>query len=261
MDALNIHISVIGYGLADDLLTLFDTASGPGVYWHLFLHSQFPDVVAVCKRLAERDRVILYDYGENRGVARSWNEGLIASYEAGADVAMIANDDVICSYDDVQSLAVTAFNHNAGEPFYMVSGSGWDVRQQKTGDMLMAMAVITRFGFEQIGCFDENFWPLYYEDQDWYRRAELLGLSRWCVRDTHIIHAGSKTLYHVPGQNEWHDQRFLENQAYYERKWGGSPGIERFGRPFNDPATGLRINPADRHAPYPMYDRKDRYAI
>jgi GT2 family glycosyltransferase len=261
---MNIHITVIAYGLADDLLTLVAQANGAGITWHLFLHSQFPAVVAACYDLAQRERVVLYDYGDNRGVARSWNEGLIASYAGGADIAMIANDDVIASYGDVCAIAESALeerDRETGSPFYMVSGQGYDARQRQYGDMLMAMAAITRFGFEQLGCFDENFWPLYYEDRDYYARADRAGLARLHLADTNIWHAGSKTLYSVPGQMGWHHEQFLRNQAYYVRKWGGTPEQECFSRPFNDPALTLRINPADRNTPYPNYDRKDRHAL
>jgi GT2 family glycosyltransferase len=255
---MNIHIVVVAYGLADDLLTLVWSANAPAIHWHIFLHSQFPDVVKACSLLAMRKNVRYYPYGVNRGLAKSWNEGLINAYQSGADVALIANDDAIATDRDIAMLVEAAlFNPNA----YLVSGWGRHLSTGERGDMLLSLAAINPVALDTIGCFDENFFPIYYEDIDYYRRAALAGLPHVIVTSTDIMHAGSKSLYTVPGNAAQHDITFRRNQLYYEQKWGGDKGSERFTVPFNDAQFGLGIEDARRHTPYPGYDRTDQEVV
>jgi len=115
---MNVHIIVVAYGLADDLRKLYESVEGEDserlnaetqrgrgaeITWHVFLHSQIPPVVEACYDLASRAKVWLYPYGINRGLARSWNEGLYNAYQDGADVALIANDDVLAGPGDVEA--------------------------------------------------------------------------------------------------------------------------------------------------------------
>jgi GT2 family glycosyltransferase len=253
-----IHIITIAYGLADDLYRLVDCADGAGITWHIFLHSQFPDVVAMCDELDEMKNTHIYSYGNNRGVARSWNEGLYLAYtKYGADVAFIANDDAVCSHDDLMKLTTVALNSpNA----FMVSGHGHDVRGEWDGDMSFSMGAVTRKAIETIGYFDQNFFPMYFEDTDWYRRAYLAtGGMDWkvVVPDTHIIHQGSKSIHTVPGLMEQHHQTFVANHDYYTRKWGGEPKSERFYLPFDESRFGLCVPYECVDNPYGEYDRID----
>jgi len=254
----NIHIITIAYGLADDLYKLVDSADGAGVHWHIFLHSQFPDVVAMCDELDELKNTHIYPYGTNRGVARSWNEGLHLAYtKYGADVAFIANDDVVCSYADLMKLTTVALNSPEA---FMVSGCGHDVRSGADGDMTFSMGAVTRKAIETIGYFDRNFFPMYFEDTDWYRRAYLAtGGMDWkvVVPDTHIIHQGSKSIHTVPGLMEQHHQTFVANREYYLRKWGGLPEEEMYHLPFDEACYGLCIPYACVDAPYERQNRTD----
>ena len=249
-------VVVVAFGLADDLENLLNRlVFQPGLFVYLFLHSRIPAVEQVCRRYAVYLNVRLYDYGVNRGLAKSWNEGLIDGYRDGMDVMLIANDDALPEHGDATRIARAAL-HNPGD--YMVSGWGFDAQRNQSGDMLFSLAAINPIALETIGYFDENFFPIYYEDVDYYRRASLAGLERRCFPGTHILHAGSKSLGVTAAHI--HEDRFARNQAYFFRKWGGEKGHEQFTTPFNDPALGIRIGAADRGAPYGEYDRTDREA-
>lgn len=233
---MNVHIVVVAYGLAEDLRRLFESADGPGVTWHVFLHSQFPEVVEICYELGTRRNVWLYPYGVNRGLARSWNEGLYNAYRDSCDAALIANDDALAGPGDVQRIVQAALAH---PDCYLIQGTGIDLREKRRGKMHLALAAINPIALETIGYFDTAFEPIYYEDQDYYRRAELAGLKDFVAADTAIVHAGSKSLYEVAGQKELHQRTFGLNQEYYIGKWGGLPGQETYTRPWNDPEAGL----------------------
>ncbi len=252
---MNIHIVTIAYGLAADTLALFNTATSEKhqVFWHLFLHSKYPDVVALCEELARRPNVTLYNYGFNRGVAKSWNEGVLNAYAAGADVVIVSNDDIVPAPGDLDRLAEAALAHPEA---YMVTCHGFDRGMNKEFSMRYGFWAWQRRAIEVIGMLDENFIPMYYEDVDYERRRVLAGLQPFHVTDTYVIHQGSKSVYTVPGLLNQHHITLQANYEYYLSKWGEREK-EHLLTPFGDPSLGLRIAPEDRHAPYPGRNRVD----
>ena len=253
---MKIHIVTIAYGLADDTKALYGAAVSERheVQWHLFLHSQFEDVGRVCKSLARKKNVTLYDYGTNRGVAKSWNEGILAAYEAGADVVILSNDDIMPAPGDLDKLAEAAM---AQRNKYIVKAAGYNKRSDIRGDVAMGFTAINPKAIEVIGMFDEQFFPMYYEDIDWRRRGQMAGLHEGLCAETNVVHKGSTNIHTVPGLMEQNRITFAANNAYYIRKWGGEIGKERFRQPFDDIRFGLRIAPCDRGRPYWGYERTD----
>lgn len=252
---MNIHIVVVAYGLADDLLKLFESVNDRNITWHLFLHSRVDAVVQVCNAIRLRSpNVHFYDYGYNRGLAASWNEGLHHAYTDGADVALIANDDAYCNPGDVDRIAEYAMSHPDA---YMVDGQGYDVRDNRHDPMGLSLAAVNRITIETIGYFDENFFPIYFEDIDWHRRAKLAGLSFVTTPGTYVVHQGSKSLSVTPAN--LHHLTFSLNKEYYIRKWGGDVNQEQFDTPFNDPDFGQVIPYQICHTPYGEHDRTDRH--
>jgi GT2 family glycosyltransferase len=227
---------------------------------HLYLHSNDQATTAVCERLSARAEVRYYPYGENRGVSRSWNDGILTAYAEGADVVVVANDDVLPAAGDLDRVADKAVR--CGDR-YIVSCAG---PHERLGRCLpshgYSFFAVNPIAIETIGCFDENFFPAYCEDQDYARRAALAGLSEENCADTTVLHGGSSAI--LASQELALQNRITQrnNIAYYMRKWGGDAGSERFESPFGDPELGLRIAPEDRAAPYgPGYDRTDRHLV
>lgn len=251
---MKIHITIVAYALADKLLYLSNCLQGSDTHWQIFVHSQIPAVERACLHIyLTAPNVNVYPYGTNRGLAKSWNEGLYNSYSAGADVAFIANDDITATRDDLLRIAETAV---ANRDKYMISGMGYDEAIQQPADMLFALCAINPIALERIGYMDENFWPIYFEDLDYYRRADLAGLERLTIPHTHIRHVGSGSRPSVDAQV--FNANFERNKAYYIRKWGGNSyrGSEQYATPFNDPDERLRIDWQDVGALYPGYDQE-----
>jgi len=245
---MQIDCVVIAYALTEDLYRLFAAAAAPNVRWRLFLHSQHPLVMQCCNDLCTKYPVVYYPYGENRGLARSWNEGVIAAYGDGADVAVLINDDMIPGPGDVQRVAQAALEHpECG----IVKCNGFDLRDMQHKPMEFGLTPITKRGWEVVGCFDENIWPIYWEDIDYGRRLHLAGLTTYFEPCTSAIHAGSKTTVAIPGFREQIDRWYAANEAYYVKKWNGGIGKETFTRPFDNPEYNIYINPGNRHNPYP----------
>ncbi len=134
--------------------------------------------------------------------------------------------------------------------------------------------VVTRAGYGALGSFDENFYPAYYEDCDYIRRARLLALPWRTVASLQVFHPVQKkvVLEPVPASYQaclaaalakegsaallqrvkqrseamtaslkllhYSSWDWPSDRDYYRRKWGGAPddcGTGDFSTPFNDP--------------------------
>jgi len=87
--------------------------------------------------------------------------------------------------------------------------------------------------FEKIGYFDENFYPIYYEDTDYYRRIALSVCHGKSVvmGNIHKIDAISQADGYATTQGL---RPPMDKVAeYYVKKWGGKVYNETFDRPFD----------------------------
>lgn len=234
----SIHITIVAHSLVKELRNLYSELQDPRVFWHIFLHSDKPAVMDLCMQIAQSSlNVYYYPYGTNRGLARSWNEGLIASRKMQAGTCIIANDDIETTKEDLFCLADTSIV----EPDkYMISLTGWDRSTNEYKDLRMALCAFNPLAFQALGSksgklFDEQFEPIYYEDLDLYRRASLKGLSRLVIPNSvGTAHLGSGTR-HAIGDEAQFMADFHRNQAKYIAKWGGdgTMGSEVFTVPYN----------------------------
>jgi hypothetical protein len=96
-------------------------------------------------------------------------------------------------------------------------------------------------GFSKVGRFDENFYPAYFEDNDYHYRMKLLGVQYMPV-DIEVYEKGfngkeSNTMFGETTTDEDKDiiqLGFRLNQKLYVRKWGGLPnGMQKYTKPFN----------------------------
>lgn len=253
---MKIHVVTVAYNLPHSTLKLFmslNSDKGHEVHTHLFLHNaQNEAVVAVCEDLARTGEVTYYPYGTNRGLSKSWNEGILNAYGAGADVVIVVNDDCEFTAGDLDKLAECAVRHREN---HFISCWGWNHHHQKRMPLAYSCFAINPIAIEQIGMFDENIVPIYTEDCDYAYRAKLLGLNEVYVADTNVDHQGSAAIHTDHQLRAQNGITHAANMAYYIRKWGGGPDRERFTNPFGDQRFGLYIDPAMREAPYPGYNR------
>jgi GT2 family glycosyltransferase len=256
---MKIAVVTIAYSSTACVSSVVETASsanGHAVRCHLFLHSKYPQLVESCSRLARNPLVVYYSYGSNRGVSKSWNEGMLAAYADHTDVVIIANDDIKFAPDDLCKLAEKAVSCRDR---YIISCAGFHQRfNRRMPSVGYSCFAINPIAIEKLGCFDENIFPAYCEDQDYARRAGLSGLHEENCPDTMLIHLGSNSVLsdHALGRQNAVTHRL--NRAYYRRKWGGDGGNETYPYPFNDPHLGCYIPPRSRQTPYgPTHDRRD----
>jgi GT2 family glycosyltransferase len=161
-------------------------------------------------------------------VVPSKNLGVSASFNAiirHFGHCIITGDDVTFTLEDI-SLLLQEAEASPDSVFVGEQEGGWTLFWMNRPDVWLSM-----------GGFDEGFYPAYYEDNDADRRLALAELSRSKVALPGWSHANSSTLYDgTPEYQAQHWQNFHRNGMYYQRKWGGAPGQERFLTPFNGEA-------------------------
>lgn len=255
---MKIGIVTVAYRLADAAWKLFKSVDCE-VDYQLFIHSDFEPVLDVGEWIEDEGGSV-YWYKVNRGLSKSWNEGILNGYASGCDVVLVVNDDVVFGAGDVERLAKYAITHRNQ---YVITCAGWHLHHQKRQSIGYSCFAINPIALDIVGMFDQNIFPIYYEDCDYMWRGKVAGLVEGHCEDTQIEHGGSKTL-HTAGRAEQaqHHQTFVANREYYRAKWGGVAGEEVYRHPFNNAGLGIKIEAAVRHNPYgPEYDRVDQQIV
>lgn len=179
----------------------------------------------------------------NAGVAASWNE-IIQLFPS--PWWMIVNNDIAFSPGDLGKMAQTVEEGTVGcpgDPVGMVMGNHG-----------ASWFAVTSRGMQDVGLFDENFYPAYLEDCDWHHRARLAAVPMTHAPGVASIHGegemtGSCTIHSDPSARENNHRTHGGNFDYYRLKWGGINGQETFTHPYNDPALPVwawRYSPAFR---------------
>lgn len=150
-------------------------------------------------------QVTFIDPGFNLGVAASWN--FVIRARPAAPWWLIVNADIQFGAGDLERLADA---------------------MDKPGPRVACLYEFGAFGInaetvDTVGWFDENFHPIYFEDNDYRRRCHLAG-----VPVVNLIsrtrHDNSATI--ASGYARHNDRTFPRNRDYYAAKWGGLPGLE-----------------------------------
>lgn len=94
------------------------------------------------------------------------------------------------------------------------------------------LTLFRRSSFEKAGYADVNFWPNgYWEDCDYCRRCNLLGVQAAGLKHAAFFHFWSRTIFQ--GERRPNNVYFQRNEAFYRDKWGGLWNSETYRLPFN----------------------------
>jgi GT2 family glycosyltransferase len=219
----------------------------------LFTHSKSSGIAAAVNEAQSDWRITLFDYQSNRGLGRSWNEGIVRALAEDAEKIIIFNDDIKFSRGDIEKIVAVRVDDSC----HIITTSGYhEYYESDAPSHGYSCFAITPTAIAMIGAFDENLCPAYFEDNDYDRRAALLGLKQYNLQTTGISHGGSKAIRNSQDLNKQNGWTFQLNQAYYVRKWGGGPHQEKYTNPFNNPNFNLHINFDASRSPYgPGFDR------
>jgi GT2 family glycosyltransferase len=133
----------------------------------------------------------------NLGVAGSWNLG-IKSFPY-AQRWFIVSNDVVFTSGALEKLAT------ARRDEVTLTGDAPHWQAFALGDEAV----------NDIGLFDESLFPAYFEDNDYMRRAEFIGVN---IRklDIDLYHDNSSTI--KAGYQSKNDKTFFANQRHYQSK-------------------------------------------
>ena len=154
----------------------------------------------------------------NLGVAGSWNllcEKIFQNYGH----AIILNDDV---YWGRKEWEVEMFIKGNTDKHLITTPLDW------------CNFILPKKTFEEVGGFDEEFFPAYFEDNCFAYRMKLQGKSLYKVPFMlPQVHRASQTMEKGGVEMQYVKDGFRNKKKRYVEKWGGEPGNERFKKPFN----------------------------
>ena len=190
--------------------------------------------------------------------------------------------DAICDYkpDHIQEVVVVQNNLNAGYPgsvnqiirdntdckHWIVCGYDWHPVPDQWKRVLNKAASVPFGAFlgdtptdcmcgflwtpqllAKVGYLDENFFPGYFEDNDYRYRIIQSGASVDTI-PLQANHDRSSTLNSSAEFQKKNQYTFQKNYKYYVEKWGGSPTQEKYDRPFgkNYPLSFWEFDPVRR---------------
>lgn len=173
--------------------------------------------------------IVIDNWNENRGVSWAWNAGIMKSISF--KYCLIVNDDVTFYPSTIFKLMVAI---NSGRIFVTGnSGNGEYQYGTYNNEPDFSCFMINPIEFvKKYGWFDEENFPIYFNDNDMARRMLLTGDKYEKRLDARIEHKGSITQNNVVGGVET-SPIFEQRRAKYVQKWGGGPLEEKFTIPFN----------------------------
>jgi hypothetical protein len=178
---------------------------------------------------------VVSNWVTNIGVSKSWNEVLHATHTT-YDLLVVCNDDILFHGNSFSRLREEWARRPAD--CIMMTGStevGWKDKFVRGAPDYSCFAVNPSEFLAHFGHFDENFTPAYFEDNDSHYRIKLSGKEAYRLNEAQITHKGSQTQNANPKAPIVTSQMFENNRSYYVEKWGGTPGCEKYDRPYNDP--------------------------
>jgi GT2 family glycosyltransferase len=178
--------------------------------------------------------VIVFEQPQNLGVSGSWNFLCNEIYKA-EHYALILNDDLTIAQSFEEICALIHFAFKLANNDIIISSQKMQI--ESGADFIMSERlgfgafILPQSTFERVGPFDIEFFPAYFEDNDYYRRISLMnGQIHRSAEITALRYENSASIKKDPSLNV----NFEENKERYIRKWGGLPHQETFTAAFGE---------------------------
>lgn len=225
------------------LQSLFTRTQYPG-NWEVVVadNASTDETVDRLKEWAEEEpRMKLVLNSSNLGFSAGNNTGLAAA--TGDYLVLLNNDTVVTDGwlltmlrhfqgDSTLGLLGPATNHIGNESKVPVhydtlhqmpaAARGWTLAHMGQTYAMRTLAffcvMMPRTVYDKVGPLDENFGRGFFEDDDYCRRIEQLGLRMACADDVLVHHRLSASFDKVDSGER--QALFTRNKAYYESKWG-----------------------------------------
>jgi GT2 family glycosyltransferase len=257
---VTIGVILITYAFYPEKLFQSLAASRYPIKWYIYFHGHDQTILARLAAYVKSADAAFFPYCADRGVARSWNDGINQSMNDGNSATLLLNDDLSFYPNCFDKFVEFVIAESEKSPdFSMISAFGHEAAGPHEGqdlDQRFGCCAIGKAAMEKVGYFDDNFFPAYFEDIDYFRRIQLVGLP--IISDNRVLaeHERMKTMRLSPELAAAQVDDFNANQDYYIRKWGGGMGQEAFAAPFNNLAFDYYIGrDRIRHSYGTPYDR------
>lgn len=172
--------------------------------------------------LVEKYNLDTYSARFNLGVAASWNRIVMRAVSMGFEYIYVGSNDILM-HDGVLDQFV-AMDKEDGACIWLLNHFNF-------------FCLHKRF-ISRVGWFDENFYPAYYEDNDFIYRCKIAGLDVGRAPEEmkkKVEHKGSQTIHSDPVYGAGNNKTFSSwNATHYRMKWGGMPGHETYKFPYDN---------------------------
>ena len=202
-------------------------------------------------------------YKENRGFSYAYNDAMDHALKDDGDLLLFCGNDTVLDSNaidhfvralDESDLEMFSGNEIIDKAVLEVNEGALEAMKHKVSFVLPSYDYLHYTGnsgmnhsclirrksvFDKIGYYDVNFYPAYFEDNDYNRRCGLAGIDCGLVHSAQFLHYWSRSIYEG-GLASLNSVRFNINRSYYREKWGGGVGNESFKLPFGN--SKLSIN-------------------
>lgn len=187
------------------------------------------------QKLYRHPRITVFRPDRNLGVAGSWNVlcraifyadfGSLGTTFSSAECAgeacpyaFLLNDDVYSGLHG-ERLAIALDTTAEYSSLRFMAGVNW------------SSFVIGRQCYETVGAFDEQFYPAYYEDNDYRYRMKRAGVPYLVCKD--LLHPQVFRSSCTLEKDRSIARQAITNRDRYRTKWGGLPDEETYREPYD----------------------------
>lgn len=165
----------------------------------------FLEIKKLCCNSLVKNFIISY-CPYNLGCAGGWNYHI--KNNPLANYWLLSNDDIIYGNDDLLKFHQSSMNHDITFNRFLISSGG-----------KYSLFSLNKKCVDTVGLFDENFYPAYYEDDDYDRRISRYKLSTNYV-EINAIHAHEGTMKNLEQSKYEYIRNILweKNKNYFLSK-------------------------------------------
>jgi len=189
------------------------------------------DVKKQCDELANQGAEV-YHHPENIGCGPAMNIGLRSIYTQGLDYVIILSPSALFTNSVQDFVDIIEEREKTEKNYYYLTLGSYQTD-------LHAFAVTKRC-VDEVGLYDENFYPVYYDDTDYGYRMSLIGAEKTIVTPPRICQGLGMGVGKDPKifAHYWANAGHLVD--YYRRKWGGDHTKEWLKTPFGNPNLTIK---------------------
>lgn len=166
--------------------------------------------------------LVSFDPHLDRGVAGAWNHGIQLLNERGAEYIGIVANDTLLKTDCLDLLVAFGKRTPNADLWSAISTDAPKRSFDEMGGLDFNCFMMRPATVETFGRFDENYWPAYFEDGDYFARVILGNGCCAVVNEAVFEHRRSLTIRRDRQAARRVVARMKANQEYFLKKWGVS---------------------------------------